>query len=200
MTLLPLHYLPSIAYFHQLQRADTIVLEAHEHYQKRSGRNRCRIVGANGIQRLSLPLAKGKNQQQPIRDVRLAYYENWRHQHWQSIRSAYGNSPFYPYYADELATFYERRYIFLWDLNYELLTWVLGCLQWDRSVQLTERYEVAVAGRDLRAGVRPNDETDLPFPPYGQVFQERHGFVDNLSILDLLFCQGPQADLYLSQL
>lgn len=199
-TLLNLHYLPSIAYFHYLQQAESVVLEAHEHYQKRSYRNRCHIIGANGVQRLSIPLAKGKNQQQAIRDVRLSYSENWPHQHWQSIRSAYGNSPFYPYYEEAFAQLYEQRFDFLWDLNFTLLESITQCLQWELSPTLSHNYQREVPNtiRDLRQAVRPNSDPGLQFPPYAQVFQERHGFVANLSILDLLFCQGPQADLYLS--
>ncbi|MEL7222076.1 MAG: WbqC family protein, partial [Bacteroidota bacterium] len=187
------------SYFHT---ADTIYLEAHENYQKRSYRNRAHLVGANGLQRLSIPLKKGKNQQQTIQDVKIAYHESWHRQHWQSIISAYGNAPFFPFYADELAPIYEQQYDKLWDFNLSLLKLVFRLLQWDKAIQLTEGYHHSYAKEtcDIRNTIRPNIATADKFPPYPQVFTERHGFSSNLSILDLLFCQGPQANLYLSQI
>lgn len=196
-----LHYLPSIAVFRHFKTADAIYLEAHEHYQKRSYRNRAHIVGANGMQRLSIPLKKGKNQQQAIQDVQIAYHESWHKQHWQSIISAYGNAPFFPFYADDLALIYKQEYDKLWDLNYAILQLVFRLLTWDKPIQLTSEYHPSYPDKisDIRNLIRPNNTIVDKFPPYPQVFTERHGFLPNLSILDLLFCQGPQANLYLSQ-
>jgi hypothetical protein len=198
-----LHYLPSIAVFQHFSAAKVIYLEAHEHYQKRSYRNRAHIVGANGLQRLSIPLRKGKNQQQPIQDVQLTYHESWPKQHWQSIISAYGNAPFFPYYADELAPVFTQAYDKLWDFNLDLLRLLFRLLQWDTPLLFTDEYhrEYPADVYDLRNQIKPGQTTALNsahFPAYPQVFTERHGFLPNLSILDLLFCQGPQANLYLS--
>jgi hypothetical protein len=199
-----LHYLPCIAVFQHFLAAEIIYLEAHEHYQKRSYRNRAHIVGANGLQRLSIPLKKGKNQQQPIREVQLAQHESWSKQHWQSIISAYGNAPFFPYYADDLASVFNQTYDKLWDFNLDILQLLFRLLQWNTPLQYTDEYHRTYPAhvQDIRNQIRPATTTDLNpvhFPTYPQVFTERHGFLANLSILDLLFCQGPQANLYLSR-
>ena len=199
-----LHYLPCIELFQHFKTAEVVYLEAHENYQKRSYRNRAYLTGANGMQRLSIPLEKGKNQQLSIREVSLAYHESWPKQHWQSIVSAYGNAPYFPYYADELADLYTKRYSKLWDFNYDLLKLIWKMLQWEDNLALTSEYLRSYPAEvlDLRNSTLPTSLADAKsdeFPVYPQVFRERHGFQPNLSILDLLFCQGPQANLYLSR-
>lgn len=198
-----LHFLPCIGVFQQYAKATEIVLEAQENYQKGSYRNRCHIVAANGVQRLSLPLSKGKNNQLNIQEVELSNHENWTRQHWQSIRSAYGNAPFYFYYADELEATFRLPATHLWEYNLRLLKAMFDLLQWDKPIQLTEEYHpVADATMtDIRGRFKAKSfQTDqsLRWPAYAQVFQERHGFIANLSILDLVFCAGPQANLYLN--
>jgi len=201
-----LHYLPCIDAFHHFKKADLVLVEACENYQKGSYRNRCHLLGANGVQRLSIPLAKGKNNQQPIQQVALTYHEPWHRQHWQSIQSAYGNSPFFAYYADALAPhFLTKQYAHLWDFNLALLTTVFGFLHWaDKTIQPTTAYaqDLPPSTVDIRNTLPPatfsEGSTGTIFPAYPQVFGEKHGFIPNLSILDLIFCQGPQSNLYLS--
>lgn len=202
--LIELHYLPCVQYFTQFFKYKTIVLEQYEHYQKRSYRNRCRIMGANGLLRLSIPLQSGKNQQMNIREVSLSHQENWQQLHWKSITSAYRNAPFFDYYADYLAPFFEKREQFLFDWNYALLKQLLDLLQLETQIEFSEQYDSMpmAAIVDLRNSIqakksRHKEELNFEAMPYAQVFQERHGFVPNLSILDLLFCTGPQAILYL---
>lgn len=187
---LPLYYLPPVSWCAAAWNNEVVVLEAQEHYQKGSLRNRCYIAGPNGIQRLSIPLEKGKNQQMPIREVRIAYNEPWQRQHWRSIRTAYGNAPFFEHYAGDLAPFYEKRYTFLFDYNLELLKLIFQKkLGWPGKIRLSEQY-------------RP-PATLSPYPvfqakPYPQVFEDRHGFLPDLSVLDLLFCCGKEAGFYLA--
>lgn len=190
--------------FRYFRNVDHIVLEAYENYQKGSYRNRAYIVGANGLQRLSLPLAKGKNNQQGIQQVQLSTPHAWAREHWQSIRSAYGNAPFYPYYADELAAQFEAPPALLWDFNLALLRIVFRLLQWEKTITTTSEFQIETQPDllDLRQKITPktyppNVTGEPPYVFYPQVFQERHGFIANLSILDLLFCQGPQANLFL---
>lgn len=197
-----LHFLPCVGVFQHYAQAETIVLEAHENYQKGSYRNRCHILGANGLQRLSLPLAKGKNNQLNIRDVKLSHEQDWPRQHWQSIRSAYGNAPFFFYYADQMEESIRQESSSLWDYNMGLLQTVFQLLQWDKKLESSSAYQPRQTNQpgDIRTLFSPKhfaDEQNLDWPAYAQVFQERHGFVGNLSILDLLFCMGPQANLYL---
>ncbi|MEM6697166.1 MAG: WbqC family protein [Bacteroidota bacterium] len=200
--LIELHYLPCVHYFTKILKYETIIIEQCEHYQKRSYRNRCHIMGANGLLRLSIPLQSGKNQQMNIREVKISHQENWRQLHWKSISSAYRNAPFFEYYADYLAPFFEQKEQFLFDWNYKLLIQILDLLQLENNTQLSEQYEPMPASPivDLRNSIqakksRHKEVLDLEVIPYAQVFQERHGFVPNLSILDLLFCTGPQANL-----
>ena len=118
-------YLPPVSWCSAFWNASQVVIEACEHYQKGSLRNRAYLAGPNGIQRLSIPLLKGKHQQTPIREVRISYHEQWQRQHWRTISTAYGNAPYFEHYAGELHRFYEKEYEFLFDYNLELLKFVL---------------------------------------------------------------------------
>lgn len=204
--LLELHYLPSIQYFSKLLAYDKTHIEQHENYLKGSYRNRCHLVGANGLQRLSIPLKSGKNKQTPIREVQISYAENWKNHHWASIRSAYGRAPYFEHFADELAPYFQKKHTFLYDFNWELLLLLVELLQLDVDIQPTASYEKQVSNEifDFRNGIFPKkhrQKEDTQFKPiaYPQVFEERHGFLSNLSILDLLFCTGPQASLILEE-
>lgn len=197
--LLPLLYFPPVAWFSLLWRVEKVTLEACENYQKGSLRNRCYLAGPNGVQRLSIPLETGKHQQRPVRDVRIAYDEDWQRQHWRSIRTAYGNAPFFEHYADDLVPFFEKRFGFLFDFNLEILHFLLRKFGWPGTFHLSEQYVQSsqpLIATDFRQAFS-GDAEDLPAwfsaTPYPQVFMERHGFLANLSALDLLFCCGKQA-------
>lgn len=204
--LIEAHYLPSIQFFSKLTHFPTLLLEAHENYQKGSYRNRCHIVGANGLMRLSIPLRKGKNEQLPIQKTLISHDEPWIAQHWQSIRSAYGNAPFFPYYQDELEAVFQQGPTHLFDWNKNIIQLLIELLQLDVAVLSTDRFSKTVAEEivDLRGHIHPKSHRQQADPgfqavPYPQLFEERHGFLPNLSILDLLFCAGPQASLYLEE-
>ncbi len=200
--LLETQYLPPIQYFTKLTSGEPVYIEQWEHYQKGTYRNRCHIAAANGLTRLTIPLIKGKNEQQAIREVRIAYFEPWQRQHWQSIRSAYGNSPFFEFYADALQPFYEKPFPFLFDFNLELLQTLLKLLRMDVKLQLTDAYVDPVPSdwTDLRNAIHPKPHLQKPDPhftpkPYHQVFEDRYAFLPNLSMLDGLFCLGKSGDL-----
>ncbi|MCB9316408.1 MAG: WbqC family protein [Lewinellaceae bacterium] len=203
-SLLELPYWPPVSWLAIAWHSDVLWLEACEHYQKGSYRNRCHIAGPNGLQRLSIPLEKGKHQQTPIRDVRISYSEPWQKQHWRSITTAYGNAPFFEHLEGRLARFYEKPIAFLFDLNLELLEFALSWLDAESEIKLTTQYleQVQTPLTDWRNQVIPKATT----PPdwfqaqsYPQVFLERHGFLPDLSALDLLFCCGKQSKLILQQ-
>lgn len=205
--LIELQYFPPVQFFSKLLHSKQIVIEQHEHYVKGSYRNRCYIVGGNSIQRLTIPLIKGKNQQQDIRAVKIAYVENWQAQHWQSIQSSYGKSPFFEFYVDELAPFFKTPEVYLFDWNLKLLKKLMDLLSIDCEITFTNLYqktEELDGVEDWRNGIHPKkhlQKKDPAFQPirYAQVFEERHGFLPNLSILDLLFCTGPGAGEILRQ-
>ena len=191
-------YLPSIAWCAAVWPQERILLEANESYRKGSFRNRCHISGPNGMQRLSIPLLKGKHQQMPIREVQISYQEPWQRQHWRSICAAYGSAPYFEHYKDDLSAFYEQQVPYLFDWNLELLKFILiKKMGWKGEFACTEDFVIPDSPRqphDFRDSVRPaHVAPDWFFPArYGQVFQERFGFMENLSVLDLLFCCGKQ--------
>lgn len=202
--LLELHYLPCIQYISKFCLHPNIWIEQHEHYQKGSYRNRTHIASANGLLRLSVPLIKGKHEQQNIRDVRIAYHEPWAAQHWHSIQTAYGNAPFFEYYSEYLKSVFEKKPAFLFDLNLELLKILLDLLSIDQQINLSPEFykDVPRDWKDYRGAISPKNEQTTSDPifkevKYVQVFEEKHGFIPNLSILDLLFCTGPGAAMLL---
>lgn len=203
--LLSLAYLPPVSWCTVAWNAETVMLEACDHYQKGGLRNRCHIAGPNGVQRMSIPLVKGKHQQTLIREVRISYDEPWQRQHWRSIRTAYGNAPYYEHYADQLLRFYERPYTFLFDFNLELLSFIFQKKWgWKGRFEVSEQYFLPhewPLGQDFRASI-PADpmQWENGFEPvrYAQVFMEKTGFLPNLSMLDLLFCCGKDCDSVLS--
>ncbi len=193
--LIELPYWPPVSWLATVAPCKTVCLEAAEHYQKGSYRNRCQLAGPNGLQRLSIPLAKGKHQQTPIREVRVANDEAWQQQHWRSIATAYGNAPFFEHYADPIRQFYRQKPLFLFDFNLQLLEWLLEKIGWEKRLVLqTEFLLPAPAGfDDRRNAIRPGNPAPpdrFAAAPYPQVFLERHGFLPDLSALDLLFCCG----------
>lgn len=171
--------------------ADEIIIEQHENYQKRSFRNRYTLLTANGPVTMSIPLQKGKNQQMPVRDVRVAYDSHWISKHLQCIRSAYGRSPYFDHYFDKIAELLNKRHIFLFDLNMETFLWVLKQLHLDINVRITDRYQKEY---DDLSDFRSFNPDDISCPvKYTQVWEEKFNFTPNLSVLDLLFCTGPEA-------
>jgi hypothetical protein len=196
--LIELQFLPPVQYFSKLLKYDTLVLDQHEHYQKRSYRNRCSIATAQGVQRLSVPLQKGKNQQMPIREVRIAYDQPWERQMEHTLRSAYQRAPFFEEYAPDLLAILQSKREFLFDLNLDLLETLSGFLGIPKNWQLSETYHPTPpeGWTDLRNAIRPVRPPDDPAfkpAPYSQVFEDKHGFCANLSIIDLLFCMGPES-------
>ena len=195
-TIIESQYLPPISYFAVLLKQPSIFIEQYENYQKGSYRNRCHIATANGILRLSIPLEKGKNNQTPIKEVKIYNADNWQIQHWRAIKSAYGKSPYFEFYADELCLFFEKKYDFLLDWNTDLLRFMTENIGLPVDIQLTDNYyKNDNSIMDYRNIISPKKENLNLFQDlhYGQVFEDKHGFIPNLSILDLLFCKGPEA-------
>ncbi len=195
-----LHFLPSVQYCTKFLLYPEIILEQFENYSKGSYRNRCHIASTNGLQRLSIPLSKGKNERQNIRQVEISYDFNWQNQHWMSIQSAYGNAPFFDFYADDLEPIFKTKSEFLFDYNFNLLNGIFKLIGIDAKMSLSPSYEknYSLPIEDLRNTIQAKthrNKLDLAFKAYkyGQVFEDKSGFLPNLSILDLLFCTGPES-------
>ncbi len=191
--LLELHYLPSVGYLSAVARGGGVRLEACENFQKGSFRNRCRLASSQGVFELSLPLVGGKNNQCPIREVRLAYDENWPLHHWRTIETCYRSAPFWLFYTDHFEPiFLEKKWVRLWDFNLALLEKMVQLFDLQLVVEFSEKFEPVVEG-DLRNQFSPK-KTVLPpgfaAKKYPQLFEDRLGFLPNLSALDLLFCLG----------
>ena len=175
-------------------------MEYCEHFQKQSFRNRAQILTGNGVKTLSIPVIHG-NSEFPIVDARIDYRTFWQRDHWRTIVSAYNNSPYFLYYQDAIKPFYENEYTLLWDFNEELLQTICRLIRIPITWERTLDYERDIQP-DLRAIIHPKcqSKNDYPFrlsQPYAQVFNDRFGFVPNLSILDLLFNEGPNTLSYL---
>jgi hypothetical protein len=189
-------YLPTIAWFQLALNAEKVVLEKQENYQKQSYRNRCKILSANGILDLIIPIqhASGK---QKISEIQTEESTFWRKQHWQALNAAYGKSAFFLYYKDYLKSIYDsKEKSNLFDLNLELIQWILKCyktkIEFEFSTEFQINPESLMDERNMLAKGKPLEEELLFSKNYLQVFSEKMPFQPNLSILDLLFNLGPR--------
>ena len=194
--LIEAQYLPPIAYFAAIQQSPIITIEKHEHFQKQTYRNRCYILSSQGKEMLILPLTS-KHGNVCITDIRIDYSQKWLNHHWRSIQSAYGRAPFFEYYASDLEKVLFARHTFLYDLNYQLLSMCLKWLKWNLPVRESLSYEKSPAPHvhDLRSLINPKETNLLQnfYKPvaYSQVFGS--AFAENMSLIDLIFCEGPGA-------
>ncbi|MDR0667770.1 MAG: WbqC family protein [Prevotellaceae bacterium] len=192
-------YWAPVQYFTKLAAAAPgALLERHEHYVKQSYRNRCQIATANGVLALIVPVVGTRGVRTPVRDVRIDYAEPWQRHHWRAIESAYRSSPFFEYYADDMRPFYERKESFLFDLNERILYLALDLIGLKITMAYTHAYIPAYSAPDFRPVIspkRPYAQHDPQFKPqtYYQVFAPANGFAANMSILDLLCNEGPNA-------
>ncbi len=182
---------PPVSWFMAIRDTRAFYLEACENYQRQSYRNRYRIVGPNGIQTLSIPVQQLHGHKIPIREVRIDYRENWQQTHWRSITTAYRNSPYFLYLGDEFQPFFTRKTEFLFDWNLQIMETIFRVLKWKKDILLTPVFQpITQDPSDFRDKIHPKLPCPVSVPEYYQVFQERHGFIPDVSVLDLLFCAG----------
>ena len=191
MVILPSAYLPSVEYIARLLRQECVI-DLGENYVKRSQRNRGQILSANGVMSLTVNVENANRPRQPMRDVKIDYSKRWQHQHWVSILSAYKSSPYFDHYASELEPFYRREWRYLVDYNMEYTATLLRLLGAGRELPTSESYVVA-SEADLDLRPKNSEGSVFSTQPYFQVFSDRMPFAENLSVLDLLLCEGPQA-------
>ena len=196
-------YLPPVQYFSKLYASPCIYLETYEHYVKQTYRNRALIAGPNGVQALTIPVEHEYSKRPATRDIRLSDHGNWQHLHRNALQSAYEGCPYFEYYADDILHIYDREHRFLVDFNADFLHTICDLLNLKPNLLQTEAYADAQAlgAEDFREVIRPkiSHSIDKTFRSveYYQVFRQKHGFLENLSIIDLLFNMGPESRLIL---
>lgn len=192
-------YFPSISHFVAMVKADSITFEMEDNFQKQTNRNRMYIYSPNGIQMLNIPIKHSKEGHQKFKEVRIENDFDWRKNHFKSMEAAYRTSPFFEYFEDDFRSLFEKKHEFMMDLNFQTIELVTDCLGVKLKTEKTTEYFHEVEGlTDFRHLANGKKDTAL-FEPYTQVFDDKHGFINNLSILDLLFNEGRYAMDYLKQ-
>ena len=193
--LLSTTYFGPIQWYQKLYRAEHVEIEQWESFQKQTYRNRCLIATANGVQALTVPVEHGDSPL--IKDIRLSNHGNWRHLHWNALQSAYGESPFFEYYQDDIRLFFERHWTFLLDFNEEIRQKMCELIDIQPNVSYTEGFipeeSPLTSYRTAISPKHPQNDPDFLPKRYYQVYEQKHGFLPNLSILDLLFNMGPES-------
>lgn len=207
--LLQTTYFGPVQWYQKLARYDHCLIEQYDSYQKQTYRNRCVIATANGLQALTVPVEHANKQptanSQLIKDLRISDHNQWRRIHWNALQSAYSESPFFEYYADDIRPFFEQRYDYLIDFNEAIRQKMCELIDIYPKVDYTTEYLPTLntqhsTQHDFREVIHakhPLPDADFQPRSYWQVFQHRYGFQSNLSILDLLFCMGPESIFYL---
>lgn len=193
-------YFPSIAQCIVMVQAKKVTFEVCDNYQKQTYRNRMNIAGAQGKMPLTVPVVYSQKNRQLYKDILISNDEKWQDLHWKSIQSAYSSSPFFEFYEHDLMPVFNDEATHLMDFNFRCLEVVLECLQQNLDFETTTAFEPnSQLISDYRYLVDHRKESEQNFKPYVQVFDDKHGFLPNLSILDLIFNEGPNALLYLEK-
>jgi hypothetical protein len=190
-------YFPSISHFAVMAQSESITFEVEDNFQKQTNRNRTYIYSPNGIQLLNIPIKHSRTAHQKTKDVLIENEFDWQKQHFKSLEAAYRSSPFFEFFEDDIVPFFEKKHTFLMDLNMEVFELMTKCMRMKLEYNTTPEYFHEAAGfSDFRFMANGKKDTSS-FEKYTQVFDDKHGFINNLSILDLLFNEGKFAIDYL---
>lgn len=198
-------YFPNLQYFSKLVNFEKVKIEQFENFSKQSFRNRCEILSPNGKQALIVPIIKKSGSKQLIKDVKIDYTNNWQDIHFKTLQAAYLSSPFYEFYIDAFIPFFEKEYKFLFDFNMLIIETLLNEIQTNKNIELSEEFISSYNFPDYRSSIHPKpkfqkEDKQFVSVKYTQVFSEKYGFVPNLSVLDLLFNEGPNTNNLLRQM
>ncbi|RTY69009.1 WbqC family protein [Flavobacterium sp. LB2P53] len=194
-------YFPSISNFAAMVQSESITFEVADNFQKQTNRNRAYIYSPNGIQLLNIPVKHSKESHQKTKDIKIETDFDWQKQHFKSLEAAYRSSPFFEYFEDDIRPIFEKKQLFLLDLNFEIVALLSKCFRIKLDYTTTTEYFHEVDTEtitDLRALVNGKKDVSI-FENYTQVFDDKHGFINNLSVLDLLFNEGKYAMDYLKK-
>ena len=192
-------YFPSISHFVAMAQADKVTFEIEDNFQKQTNRNRTYIYSPNGIQLLNIPIKHSKLYHQKTKDIKIEPEFDWQKQHFKSLEAAYRSSPFFEFFEDDLLPIFQKKHTFLMDLNLEAFEIVCKCLRMKIEFDKTTEYFHEIDNsqiKDFRYLINGKKDISV-FETYTQVFDDKYGFLNNLSILDLLFNEGKYAMDYL---
>ena len=191
-------YFSPISQYSEIVKSDTVTFEVEDNFQKQSFRNRCYIYNSNGKQLLSIPIKnQAINGRKKAKDTLIENNFNWQDQHFKSLQVAYRTSPFFDFLEDEIAPIFHNKYKYLYDLNIDTFLFINDILQLEISFTKTTSYEKEDEKIDFRGLAAKNHQPQKKLQPYTQMFDDKYGFISNLSILDLLFMEGPNTLSYL---
>jgi len=190
-------YFSPITQYIPIVKSDKIVFEVEDNFQKQTYRNRCYIATSNGKLLLNVPITQTKGIKQKTKDVKIDYKDDWNILHLKTLETAYSSSPFFEFYIDELVLIFQKRFTYLLDLNLTCHEFIMNSLQIQIPFSKTTEYHKEVNIKDGRFLVNAKNRQNFDLNRYIQVFEQTQGFIPNLSILDLLFMEGPNALNYL---
>jgi len=191
-------YFSPISQYSEIIKSDTITFEVEDNFQKQTYRNRCYIYGANGKQLLNVPVSHPPvSHRKKTKDTLVSDEFPWQRHHFKSIKIAYRSSPFFEFYEDDIAVIFHKKYKYLLDVNIDTFLFLNDALELGKNHQQTIEYLVKSPLQDYRELANVKQEKKTPYKSYIQVFDDKYGFLENLSILDLLFMEGPNSFSYL---
>ncbi len=206
MVIMPLAYLPSVEWFAILAQNQRVIIEQFDNFTKQTMRNRCQILGPGGVQTLSVPVLGGRSsQKKKYRQILIDYSHQWIARHLNTIKTAYGSAPYFDYFFDVLQSVLKKRIERLFDLNLAIVKEILDFLEIKTQLSFTQEFispsmQQSIDFQDFRNIIDKRHKSQVNFPPYPQVFEDKFGFVPNLSVIDLIFNLGMEARVYLQSL